>query len=83
MKNAPAIQAGDWITVGSQDCVVKLVYESGSPFGRCLVVFNKVKPTTHDVDWNDNGWFFPQRPDFGGYAQDNDPYVQQLKQGRR
>ena len=34
----------------------------------CKVVFNPQKPTTHDVDWNGQQWFFPERPDFGGYG---------------
>ena len=45
------------------------------------VVFNPQKPTTHDVDWNGQQWFFPERPDFGGYGRDGCPFVRKLKQG--
>lgn len=47
----------------------------------CKVVFNPQKPTTHDVDWNGQQWFFPERPDFGGYGRDGCPFVRKLKQG--
>lgn len=81
MKDHPKISPGDWIYVGSTRCVVTNVYASTSLSGVCMVVFNKHKPTTHDVDWNGKEWYFPQRPDFGGYGRDNDPFVQQLKRG--
>jgi len=28
----------------------------------CKVVFNPQKPTTHDVDWNGQQWFFQSVP---------------------
>jgi len=46
--------------------------------GVCQGFFNRQKPTTHDVDWDGETWFFPQRQDFGGYARPSDPYVQML-----
>jgi len=82
MRNPPEIKPGDWIVVGKIDCVVTHLYPPNSPFGAGLVVFNKSKPTTHDVSWDGEKWFFPERPDFGGYGRDSDPYVQQLKRGR-
>lgn len=82
MSKPPEIHPGKWITVDSNSCVVKIVYEEGSSSGICFVVFNKDKPTTHDVDWDGEKWFFPDRPDYGGYAKNSDPYVQQLKRGR-
>jgi hypothetical protein len=81
MNKFPEIKTGDWIVVDGQNCVVKNVYPQNSMSGVCLVVFNKKKPTTHDVDWDGEKWFFPDRPDYGGYARDSDPYVQQLKRG--
>lgn len=78
----PSVKSGEWIKVSGNDCVVTHVYEEGSPFGTGIVVFNPKKPTTHDFDWDGEHWFFPKRPDFGGYAQESDPYVRQLKRGR-
>jgi hypothetical protein len=78
----PSVHPGDWIVVGNQQCVVRRVYPNPEDSGVCEVVFNKQKPTTHDVDWNGQDWFFPERPDYGGYGRDGDPYVQQLKRGR-
>lgn len=78
----PEITPSKWIDVAGCACVVMKIYPKNSPFGICRVVFNKAKPTTHDVDWDGEKWFFPQRPDFGGYGRDDDPYVRQLKRGR-
>ncbi|WP_114193528.1 hypothetical protein [Edaphovirga cremea] len=77
----PDVKPSDWIEVGGYDCVVMKTYNANSPFGICKVVFNKTKPTTRDVDWNGDKWFFPERPDFGGYGRNDDPYVIQLKKG--
>jgi hypothetical protein len=82
VTNAPSIKPGDWITVGIHDCVVRKVYKPNSMLGKGQVVFNADKPTMHDIEWDINRWFFPERPDFGGYARPRDPYAQQLKQGR-
>jgi hypothetical protein len=82
MPETPNIEAGDWIIVEKQDCVVMRVYPKDSKNGCCLVVFNKKKPTTRDVDWDGEKWFFPDRPDFGGYGRDSDPFVQKLRRGR-
>lgn len=79
MKKHPPIRLGSWITVGTRECVVSHLYEENSPFGVCIVVFNKEKPTTHDVDWDGGKWFFPKRSDYGGYPSSNDKYVQTLK----
>ena len=78
----PPITEGDWITVERTDCVVTNVFKPGAPSRVCKVVFNKSKPTTHDIDWNGSKWIFPERPDYGGYGRDSDPYVQQLKRGK-
>lgn len=84
MSEVPKISELDWITVGTHDCVVRHVYPQHhrSYSGVCEVVFNRAKPTTHDVDWNGTAWFFPERPDYGGYGRDGDPAVEQLKRGR-
>jgi len=82
MANQPSITSGDWITVGQQECVVMKVYPAKGQYGVALVVFNKSKPTTHDIDWDGDQWFFPKRPDFGGYGRTGDKYVEQLKRGR-
>jgi len=82
MNTHPPIEPGDWIEVSSASCVVMNVFKPSSPSGVCKVVFNKAKPTTHDVDWDGTEWFFPQRPDFGGYGREGDRFVQILKRGR-
>ena len=82
MATHPDVKPRDWIQVGSHQCVVRLVFPAGGHKGVCQVVYNKDKPTTRDVDWNGEAWFFPERDDFGGYGRLDDPCVQQLKRGR-
>jgi hypothetical protein len=81
MMEAPKISPDDWITVDGGKCVVCLVYKPNSHSGIGMVVFNKIKPTTHDVEWDGEKWFFPKRSDFGGYGRDGDKYVIQLRRG--
>ena len=78
MMGHPIINLGDWLRVGNTLCVVMTVYQANSRDGVCEVVFNKSKPTTHNVDWNGKEWVFSVRADFGGYAPDSNQYVQQL-----
>lgn len=81
-KTHPDLQIMGWIKVGNYDCVVKKILPQDYPGGVCIVVFNKTKPTTHHVGWDGEKWFFPERPDFGGYARESDPCVAKLKRGR-
>ena len=80
----PEIQPGDFITVGRTPCVVALVREPGDAFGDCLDVCNPEKPASRDVQWTAEGWVFPERGDFGGYAERDEklrPYVRRLREG--
>jgi len=86
MANRPNINLGNWIYVEGTSCVISIVREPGHEFGDCEVVFNPDKPTNHDVEWDGEKWIFPDRPDFGGYADRNSrlsQYVQILKQGEK
>ncbi len=69
MKNPPEVKPGDWITIGNRRCVVCRLYEPGSPLGLGLVVFDPKKPTDHDFAWDGERFVFPERGDFGGYAE--------------
>ena len=76
----PALKENDIIFVGNTKCIVRRVYEANSPFGAGEVVFEgKSKPTSHDVDWKDGKWYFPDRPDFGGYVPESDPFLNRLR----
>ena len=87
-SNIPEINVYDWLTVGEIDCVVSQVRINSVPkelankIGHCTVVFNEKKPTTHAVYWNGEIWDWCETGDYGGYAQESDPAVQQLKKGR-
>jgi hypothetical protein len=84
MQPRPSVAPYDEIYVGTTRCVVSLVREPGHSFGDCEVVFNPDKPTNHDVVWGDGKWEFPERGDFGGYAERNDrlrPFVAKLRGG--
>jgi len=82
ISSRPKIILGEWVVVGGVDCVISNIYEKDSQFGSCEVVFNADKPTTHDVTWDGQKWVFPNRSDFGGYADKTDPYVAILKRGK-
>lgn len=72
----------DCIRVGYRNCIIRIIYSENSHSGICQVVFNKDKPTTHDVCWNGTEWFFPERPDYGGYAPNSCSAVRILKKGK-
>lgn len=78
----PSIKPGDTIYVQGVRCIVMRVFKP-EHWTACMVVFNPTKPTTHDVDWDEEHgrWVFPERPDFGGYGRDTDPFVRQLRNG--
>lgn len=80
--NHPLIKPYDVINVAGKECVVMAVFSENSLNGVCKVVFNKTKPTTHDVDWDGEKWIFPERPDFGGYGRDDNPFVRHLRKDR-
>lgn len=82
MVGIPKIKSGDWITVGSHDCVVTQIHFGNPVSGDCSVIFNKNSPTSHDVEWDGEKWNFSERLDYGGYVKDSDPFVYQLKKGR-
>ena len=85
MAGRPAIKLGDWIRIGSVDCVVSTVRPPNDEWGDCEVVFDPQKPTNADVKWTGDAWQFVEKSDFGGYAdkyQRLRPYVAILKTWR-
>lgn len=80
--NHPEIHVRDWIDVGNSECVVQRLLPLGSSAGVCFVVLNKTKPTTRKVGWDGEKWYFMPSHDYGGYADDFDPCVCELKRGR-
>jgi hypothetical protein len=85
MSERPPIKPGDWIRIGSVDCVVSLVRPHNDEWGDCEVVFDPKKPTNADVKWMGEAWQFVEKNDFGGYADKYNRlrhYVEILKRGR-
>ena len=78
----PKLNTGNWITIGHWHCIVSKIYaeESRDALGLGEVVYNPEKPTTRDFDWDGEKYFFPDRGDFGGYAERTQPgYVRELR----
>ena len=50
MAQHPIVRKGDWLNVGTVRCVVMQLYPDNSIGSVCIVVCNKNKPTTRDVD---------------------------------
>lgn len=84
MSKRPDIKEGDWIKVGSCNCVVSMVRDLDHPFGDCEVVLNPKKPANVDVKWSGTAWVFVDPDDFGGYAERSSRlefFVEKLKHG--
>ena len=85
MTERPFIKSGDWIRIGSVDCVVSLVRPPGDSFGDCEVVFNAQKPTNDEARWANDHWEFVSNGATGGLA-DRYPrladFVWKLKRGK-
>jgi len=85
MSRRPYIMAGDWIDIGPAACVISAVREEGHQSGDCEVVFNALRPTRQDVEWDGNEWRFATRANSTGAADQYPrlaPYVAQLRAGR-
>jgi hypothetical protein len=77
----PEIHVKDWIDVGNSECVVQRLLPRGL-LRRLHCCLNKTKPTTRIVGWDGKKWYFMPSRDYGGYADDYDPCVRELKRGR-
>lgn len=73
----PEIHVKDWIDVGNSECVVQRLLPPGS------ALLFLIKPTTRIVGWDGKKWYFMPSRYYGGYADDYDPCVRELKRGRR
>jgi hypothetical protein len=83
MVNFPVIKPGDWVIVGLVEGIVQKIYPAGQVAGIFrLVYIDRYKPSTQDVDWDGEKWFFPDLGHFGSNARESDPYVRELRQGR-
>lgn len=78
--NYPAVKENEIIYIHNIKCIVRKVYDVGSSFGVGEVIFERDKPASHDFDWKDGRWVFPERPDYGGYVHNCDPFLKRLRQ---
>ncbi len=76
----PQIEENEIIYVDGIKCIVRRLYKSESTLGIGEVVFDQGKPTSHDFDWKEGKWYFPDRPDYGGYVSESDPFLNRLRQ---
>ena len=61
MADRPAVKPGDWIRIGSVDCVVSTVRPPNDEWGDCEVAFDPEKPTNADVKWTGDAWQFVEK----------------------
>lgn len=78
--NPPELKVSDWIQVGPHKGLVGLLYPPNSQSGIGIFIYDARKPTSHDFDWNGTAFYFPERPDFGGYADKNPLYEDQVRE---
>ncbi len=84
MSDAPPVKPGDWISVGTVDCVVMDVRSIEPAAAHLDVVCNPDKPAVYGVKWEDDRWSFvhPMRGDYAEHHPQAGPYVSVLKAGR-
>ncbi|HKT16370.1 MAG TPA: hypothetical protein VJR87_13310 [Allosphingosinicella sp.] len=84
MSSAPPVKPGDWIKVGSIDCVVSHVRGVEPMVGDLEVVCNPDQPAAYQVNWEDGAWVFAH-PMHGIVAERVprlEQYVAILRKGR-
>ena len=84
MPDAPEVKPGDWIKVGSIDCVVSQFRgDDLMADGALQVVTNPERPAVYDAKWTGHGWSFahPMRGDYAEHSPATAPYVEIMKNG--
>jgi hypothetical protein len=82
-SSAPPVQPGDWIRIGSIDCVITQGRGVEGLAAELTVVCNLDRPTLYDVNWTGESWSFlhPMRGHYAEYAPLAAAYVQILLEG--
>jgi len=84
VSDAPPIEPGDWISVGTVDCLVIELHADDSKSVDADVICNPGRPAVYGVSWSGEQWTFAH-PMHGDYAEHHpaaDPYVQRFRAGR-
>jgi hypothetical protein len=83
MRNAPPVQPGDWIRIGSIDCVIAQGRGAEGADDELTVVCNVERPTLYRVSWSGEDWSFchPMRGHYAEYDPLAAAYVQILSEG--
>ena len=84
MTDAPKVKPGDWINVGSIECVVIELRSTISAVADMDVICNPAKPAVYGVTWEGDRWTFvhPMRGDYAEHHPAAAPFVNTLVQGR-
>lgn len=84
MAIAPIVTEGDWVDVGLRNGIVQKLYPPESPHNFWFLFLDKGKPSRHPVYWDGTKWELADLPGYlGSYASDSEPFVWQLKKGRK
>jgi len=84
VADVPQVKPGDWIKVGSTDCVVSHVRGVEPEGGDLEALCNSEQPSAYQVNWDDKAWAFatPMRGIVAQHVPRLDLYVAILKKGR-
>jgi hypothetical protein len=84
MSDAPETKPGDWIKIGSVDCLVIEVHSPDRASDKVDVICNPARPAVYGANWVGDKWEFahPMRGDYAEHHPAAAPYVDWLKAGR-
>jgi hypothetical protein len=82
-SGAPPVQPGDWIRIGSIDCVIAQGRGAEGSEAELTVVCNLDRPTLYRANWTGESWSFlhPMRGHYAEYAPLAAAYVQIFLEG--
>lgn len=84
MNNAPKVKPGDWIAIGTVDCLVIELHADKPTRSDIDVICNFERPAVYGANWTGEHWTFehPMRGDYAEHHPAADAYVERLKAGR-
>lgn len=83
MSHAPHVHPGEWIKVGSVDCVVAELPGVDPSAADLQIICNQERPSVYGVNWNGEAWEFahPMRGNYAEHTPGAEPFVDILNKG--
>jgi len=83
MSDAPEVKPGEWIKVGSVDCVVADIAGIDPQAADLHIICNEERPAVYGVNWNGEAWEFahPMRGSYAEHTPGAEPFADILMKG--